>query len=249
MIPCPNISSIILPATTFLCRSRPRPRSRDCRRIRKRSAVTAHSKWTTTPHHGSSSRRMTRCAACADYYANVTIIEDLQMVLLAGNAGRQGLSWRSASSSSCWDDGDNLGEHGASQKWSMYEPGADAYPRPLFRSPQPVLRRPPRPAKSASCSISRPTILHLAAAAHPKPSPGPVQPVAGAEGRANGPAAIFVFSEQAGEAVAMTGALLITMARDDRLDKRVHLRRRGRPAVRSRGMIPAPAGTRSSAWA
>jgi arylsulfatase A-like enzyme len=108
------------------------------------------------------------------------------------------------------DHGDNLGEHGLSQKWSMYEP-VTRIPL-LFWSPS-LFSGGRRIREKCQLFDLGPTILDLAGAQHPNPFQArSLLPALKGE---NWAGRDFVFSEQAGD-VAMTGARLITMVRDDR---------------------------------
>lgn len=107
------------------------------------------------------------------------------------------------------DHGDALGDHGLSQKWSMYDPVVKV--PALVWAPG---RFEPHTV-SGKCQLFDfgPTILELAGATLPEPCQASSlvsallgEPFAGRE---------FVFSEQAGD-VSMTGARLVTMVRDDR---------------------------------
>jgi arylsulfatase len=142
------------------------------------------------------------------YYANVTMIDE-QIGLLLKTLERKGyledcvIVFMS-------DHGDNLGEHGLSQKWSMYEP-VTRVPA-LFWSPG-RFQGGRRVKEKCQLFDLGPTILDLAGAKHPKPCQArsllpalKSEPWSGRD---------FVFSEQAAD-VAMTGAKLITMVRDDR---------------------------------
>jgi arylsulfatase A-like enzyme len=144
----------------------------------------------------------------AHYYANVTMIDE-QIGLLLKTLDRKGylddcvMVFMS-------DHGDNLGEHGLSQKWAMYEP-VTRVPA-LFWCPG-RFRGGRRVKEKCQLFDLGPTILDLAGAKHPKPCQArSLLPALLSE---PWPGRDFVFSEQAGD-VAMTGAKLITMVRDDR---------------------------------
>ena len=108
------------------------------------------------------------------------------------------------------DHGDNLGEHGLSQKWSMYEPVTRV--PVLFWSPG-RFNGGRRVREKCQLFDLGPTILDLAEAKHPKPCQArSLLPALKSEAWSGRD---FVFSEQAGD-VAMTGAKLITMVRNDR---------------------------------
>lgn len=108
------------------------------------------------------------------------------------------------------DHGDNLGEHGLSQKWSMYEP-VTRIPL-LFWLPS-LFSGGRRIHEKCQLFDLAPTILDLAGAQHPKPFQArSLLPALKGEAWSGRD---VVFSEQAGD-VAMTGARLITMVRDDR---------------------------------
>jgi arylsulfatase len=144
----------------------------------------------------------------AHYYANVTMIDE-QIGLLLKTLDRKGylddcvMVFMS-------DHGDNLGEHGLSQKWAMYEP-VTRVPA-LFWCPG-RFRGGRRVKEKCQLFDLGPTILDLAGAKHPKPCQArSLLPALLSE---PWPGRDFVFSEQAGD-VAMTGAKLITMVRDDK---------------------------------
>src|SRR5262249_19044699 len=108
------------------------------------------------------------------------------------------------------DHGDNLGEHGLSQKWSMYEPVTRV---PLLFWAPGRYKGGRRVGQKCQLFDLAPTILDLAGAQHPKPFQARTM-LPALEGEAWA-GRDLVFSEQAGD-VAMTGARLITMVRDDR---------------------------------
>jgi arylsulfatase A-like enzyme len=144
----------------------------------------------------------------AHYYANVTMIDEQigRLIEVLENKGYLDNCVVVFMS----DHGDNLGEHGLSQKWSMYEP-VTRIPL-LFWSPG-LFSGGRRIHEKCQLFDLGPTILDLAGAQYPKPfqARSLLPALKGEEwsGRE------FVFSEQAGD-VAMTGARLITMVRDDR---------------------------------
>jgi len=108
------------------------------------------------------------------------------------------------------DHGDNLGEHGLSQKWSMYEPVTRV---PLLVWAPGRFAGGRRIAGKCQLFDLGPTILELAGAEPPKPFQArSLLPALKGDSWAGRD---FVFSEQAGD-VALTGARLITMVRDDR---------------------------------
>ncbi|MET4279474.1 MULTISPECIES: sulfatase/phosphatase domain-containing protein [unclassified Bradyrhizobium] len=106
--------------------------------------------------------------------------------------------------------GDNLGEHGLSQKWSMYELVTRI---PLLFWSLTLFSDGRRIREKCQLFDLAPTILDLAGAEHPKPfqARSLLPALKGGEWAGRD----FVFTEQAGD-VAMTGARLITMVRDDR---------------------------------
>ncbi|WP_247445074.1 sulfatase-like hydrolase/transferase [Bradyrhizobium sp. 197] len=158
--------------------------------------------WKLAPTH-EEMRRLR-----AHYYANVTMIDEQigRLIEVLENKGYLDNCVVVFMS----DHGDNLGEHGLSQKWSMYEP-VTRIPL-LFWSPG-LFSGGRRIREKCQLFDLGPTILDLAGAQHPKPfqARSLLPALKGEEwsGRE------FVFSEQAGD-VAMTGARLITMVRDDR---------------------------------
>ncbi|EAR51146.1 putative choline-sulfatase [Oceanicola granulosus HTCC2516] len=109
----------------------------------------------------------------------------------------------------CSDHGDALGDHGLSQKWSMYEP-VTRVPLMVWSPGRFEARRVP-----GLCQLFDvgPTILDLAGAARPEPchAESLLPALEGDDwtGRE------IVVSEQAGD-VSMTGARLVTMIRDAR---------------------------------
>jgi arylsulfatase len=158
--------------------------------------------WKLAPTHDEVRRLR------AHYYANVTMIDE-QIGLLLKTLDRRGylddcvIVFMS-------DHGDNLGEHGLSQKWAMYEP-VTRVPA-LFWCPG-RFRGGRRVKEKCQLFDLGPTILDLARAKHPKPCQArSLLPALLSE---HWPGRDFVFSEQAGD-VAMTGAKLITMVRDNR---------------------------------
>lgn len=158
--------------------------------------------WKLAPTHDEMRRLR------AHYYANVTMIDE-QIGLLLKTLDRRGylddcvIVFMS-------DHGDNLGEHGLSQKWAMYEP-VTRVPA-LFWCPG-RFRGGRRIKEKCQLFDLGPTILDLAGARHPKPCQArSMLPALLSE---RWPGRDFVFSEQAGD-VAMTGAKLITMVRDNR---------------------------------
>ena len=158
--------------------------------------------WKLAPTH-EEMRRLR-----AHYYANVTMIDEqigrlLETLDTSGDLENCVVIFMS-------DHGDNLGEHGLSQKWSMYEP-VTRVPL-LFWSPR---RFSGGRRISEKCQLFDvgPTILEMAGAERPKPFQArSLLPALKSE---NWVGRDIVFSEQAGD-VAMTGARLITMVRDDR---------------------------------
>lgn len=107
------------------------------------------------------------------------------------------------------DHGDTLGDHGLSQKWSMYEP--------VVRVPAIVWAPGRFPSRRVTglCQLFDfgPTILDLAGAA--PPSHCQAQSLVSALEGKDFAGRDFVFCEQAGD-VSMTGARLVSMVRDDR---------------------------------
>lgn len=107
------------------------------------------------------------------------------------------------------DHGDALGDHGLSQKWSMYEC--------VVRVPaivwSPGRFQPRRVREKVQLFDFGPTILDLAGADLPQPCQA-VSLCPALEGQAI-PGRDLVFCEQAGD-VTLTGARLVTMVRDDR---------------------------------
>jgi arylsulfatase A-like enzyme len=158
--------------------------------------------WKLTPTH-EEMRRLR-----AHYYANVTMIDEQIGLLLKTLEEKSYLEDCVLIFMS--DHGDNLGEHGLSQKWSMYE--AVTRVPALFWAPG-RFEGGRRIEEKCQLFDLGPTILDLAEAKYPRPFQArSLMPALNSEpwrGRD------FVFSEQAGD-VAMTGARLITMVRDDR---------------------------------
>lgn len=107
------------------------------------------------------------------------------------------------------DHGDALGDHGLSQKWSMYEPVVKV-PALVWA---PGRFAPRRVAELCQLFDFGPTILELGGAGQPHPCQAQslLPALAGEpfEGRRK------VFCEQAGD-VSMTGARLVSMVRDER---------------------------------
>ncbi|QQA42651.1 sulfatase [Pelagovum pacificum] len=143
----------------------------------------------------------------AHYYANVTMIDDEVGKLIAtleesGYLENSVIIFMS-------DHGDALGDHGLSQKWSMYEP-VTKVPAIVWAPGRCAPRR-----LDGLCQLFDfgPTILDLAGAKQPVPchAQSLLRALKGEpwEGRD------FVVCEQAGD-VSMTGARLVSMIRDDR---------------------------------
>ena len=143
----------------------------------------------------------------AHYYANVTMIDE-QVGELVKTLEERGyldnciLIFMS-------DHGDNLGEHGLSQKWSMYDPVTRV---PLLFWAPGRLSGGRRIGPKCQLFDVGPTILDLAHAEYPRPFQARSLLAALNDERWAG--RDVVFSEQAGD-VAMTGARLISMVRDD----------------------------------
>jgi arylsulfatase A-like enzyme len=144
----------------------------------------------------------------AHYYANVTMIDEQIGRLLETLDGKGYLE-------NCIivfmsDHGDNLGEHGLSQKWSMYDTVTRV---PLLFWAPGRFAGGRRIREKCQLFDLGPTILDFASAAYP--SPFQARSLLAALNGDGWAGRDFVFSEQAGD-VAMTGARLITMVRDDR---------------------------------
>ncbi|WP_127902912.1 sulfatase family protein [Solirhodobacter olei] len=141
----------------------------------------------------------------AHYYGNVTLIDE-ELGRLIETLERTGYL------ENCVvifmsDHGDALGDHGLSQKWSMYEPVVKV-PALVWA---PGRFAPRRVRELCQLFDFGPTILDLAHADHPRPCQArsllPALTGEGFEGRQ------VVFCEQAGD-VSMTGARLVSMVRD-----------------------------------
>ncbi|SHI35042.1 sulfatase family protein [Wenxinia saemankumensis] len=143
----------------------------------------------------------------AHYAANVTLI-DREIGRLMEVLEAQGYL-ENAVVVFCSDHGDALGDHGLSQKWSMYEP--------VTRVPlivwSPGRFAPRRDDRLCQLFDIGPTILDLAGAARPDPCHARTL-LPALEGDDGGGRDIVV-CEQAGD-VSMTGARLVTMIRDRR---------------------------------
>ncbi len=157
--------------------------------------------WKIEPSHDELRRLWTH------YCANVTMIDDqvgLLLDCLEDNAYLDDCVIIFIS-----DHGDALGEHGLSQKWSMYEPVVKV--PCIIWSPERF--RPDVVGEKIQLFDVGATILDLAGAARSELMQARTlrcalegEPFSGRE---------VVFSEQAGD-VSMTGARLVTMARSDR---------------------------------
>lgn len=141
------------------------------------------------------------------YCANVTLIDD-QIGMLIETLEQAGYLDESIVIFAS-DHGDNLGEHGLSQKWSMYEP-VTKVPCIVWA---PGRFRPAHVGAKIQLFDLGATILDLAGAKEPEPMQA-VSLVPALEGEAF-EGRSHVFCEQAGD-VSMTGARLVTMVRGDR---------------------------------